>query len=173
MPGFSAGVPHARPTIIMEASFEKLLVLLAKGGVRFVVVGGVAVAIQGYVRLTEDVDLLVDTTAENINRLLKVLSGYGEGFARELSPDDFHTEEGAIRIVEESEQMQIDLFTLMSGKRFTDVIDDADSFDVGGFAIAVASKRSLIEWKERSEREKDRLDVIALRQLLENPEAFD
>jgi hypothetical protein len=41
----------------MEASFEKLLALLAKGGVRFILAGGVAVAIQGYVRLTEDVDL--------------------------------------------------------------------------------------------------------------------
>ena len=40
----------------MEASFEKLLALLAESGVRFIVVGGVAVAIQGYVRLTEDVD---------------------------------------------------------------------------------------------------------------------
>jgi Nucleotidyl transferase of unknown function (DUF2204) len=159
--------------MMMEASFEKLLVLLAKGGVRFVVVGGVAVAIQGYVRLTEDVDILIDAAAENIDRLLIVLGGYGEGFARELSPVDFRTEEGAIRIVEESEQMQIDLFTLISGKSFADVIGDADSFDVAGFAIAVASKRSLIGWKERSEREKDRLDVIALRQLLENPEAFD
>ena len=54
MPDFSAGVRRLQPSMMMEASFEKLLVLLAKGGVRFVVVGGVAVAIQGYVRLTED-----------------------------------------------------------------------------------------------------------------------
>jgi predicted nucleotidyltransferase len=43
----------------MEPSFEKLLVLLAERGVRFVVVGGIAVTLQGYVRLTEDVDLLI------------------------------------------------------------------------------------------------------------------
>lgn len=43
---------------MMEPSFEKLLVLLAERGVRFILVGGVAVTLQGYVRLTEDVPLL-------------------------------------------------------------------------------------------------------------------
>ncbi len=157
----------------MEASFEKLLALLASSGVRFIVVGGVAVAIQGYVRLTEDVDLLIENTTENIDRLLKVLIGYGEGFARQLSSADFAEEEGAIRIVEETEQMQIDIFTLMSGRRFTEVLRDADRFEVSGHRIEVASKRSLIEWKERSPRDKDRLDAGALRQLLEDPNAFD
>ena len=157
----------------MEASFEKLLVLLAKGGVRFILVGGVAVAIQGYVRLTEDVGLLIDDGAENLNLMLKILTGYGEGFARELSAVDFTDEEGAIRIVEETEQMQIDIFTRMSGRRFADVVADADRFEAGGYAIAVASKRSLIGWKEGSQREKDRLDAIALRQLLEDPKALD
>ena len=157
----------------MEASFEKLLALLAESGIRFIVVGGVAVAIQGYVRLTEDVDILIDNAAENIDRILTALAGYGEGFARELSSADFTEEEGAIRIVEETEQMQIDIFTLMSGKRFAEVLRDADRFDFGGHTIAVASKRSLISWKERSPREKDRLDAVALRQLLEDPGAFD
>ncbi len=157
----------------MEASFEKLLVLLAKGGVRFIVVGGVAVAIQGYVRLTEDVDLLIDDAAENLERMLKILADYGQGFARELTAGDFTNEEGAIRIVEESEQMQIDIFTRMRGRRFADVLGDADRFEAGGYTIAVASKRSLIGWKETLPREKDRLDAIALRQLLEDPNAFD
>lgn len=43
----------------MEPSFEKLLVLLAEATVDFIGVGGIAVSIQGYVRLTEDVDLLI------------------------------------------------------------------------------------------------------------------
>jgi hypothetical protein len=116
----------------MEASFEKLLVLLAKGGVHFIVVGGVAVAIQGYVRLTEDIDLLIDNAAENLDRMLKILASYGQGFARELSTADFTDEEGAIRIVEETEQIQIDIFTILNGRRFADVLGDADRLEVGG-----------------------------------------
>lgn len=38
----------------MEPSFEKLLVRLADAGVQFVVVGGVAVTLNSYVRLTEE-----------------------------------------------------------------------------------------------------------------------
>ena len=108
----------------MEPSFEKLLVLLAERGVRFVVVGGVAVTLQGYVRLTEDVDLLLDDQLGNLSLLLTTLSGFGEGFARELSIEDFDDSEGAIRIVEETESCQVDLFTRMSGRKFGDVIVD-------------------------------------------------
>ncbi|MCP5549078.1 MAG: nucleotidyltransferase [Akkermansiaceae bacterium] len=158
---------------MMEPSFEKLLALLAENGIRFIVVGGVAVSIQGYVRLTEDVDVLIDGDRENVVRLLDILSGYGEGFAGELSPDDFDDEEGAIRIVEVTEQCQIDVFTRMSGRRYADVLKDADWFEVGGLRIPVASKRSLIGWKSRSVREKDKLDAAALKRLQDDPRAFD
>lgn len=52
----------------MEPSFEKLLAALADGEVRFILVGGLAVALNGYVRLTEDVDILLDTEEENVRR---------------------------------------------------------------------------------------------------------
>lgn len=157
----------------MEPSFEKLLVLLADAEVAFIVVGGVAVSFQGYVRLTEDVDLLIHETPENIRKLLERLANYGEGYAKELSANDFTDEEGAIRIVEVTEQCQIDIFTRMGGKKYPDVIADADTFDVAGREIAVASKNSLIGWKSKSVREKDKFDAMALQQLQENPNSFD
>ena len=158
---------------MMEPSFEKLLVLLAKAGVEFIVVGGIAVSIQGYVRLTEDVGLLIDGNSANVRRLLERLADYGEGFARELSVEDFNDEEGAIRIVEETEQCQIDIFTRMAERRYADVIVDADRFEAGRYQVAVASKASLIGWKSKSVREKDRFDAMALSRLQENPQAFD
>ncbi len=158
---------------MMEPSFEKLLVLLANADVDFVLVGGLAVTLQGYVRFTEDVDILVDSDPANISRLLEILATYGDGHAKELSPEDFSEEEGAIRIIEEAEQCQIDVFTLMSGRRYGDVIGDADTLELKGREIRYASKNSLIGWKEKSVREKDRLDAMALRQLRQNPQAFD
>lgn len=157
----------------MEPSFEKLLVLLAERGVQFVVVGGIAVTLQGYVRLTEDVDLLLEDSPENIRLLLTTLSGYGEGFAAELTLEDFDDNEGAIRVVEETEQCQIDLFTRMTGRRYADVIADADKLNLRGLSIFYASKASLIGWKESSVREKDKLDAMALRKLQHDPHAFD
>lgn len=157
----------------MEPSFEKLLVVLAEARVKFVLVGGLAVTLQGYVRFTEDVDMLIDAAPQNVNRLLESLANFGEGFARELSLDDFTDEEGAIRIVEEAEQCQLDVFTRMSGRTYDDVVRDADVFPLAGHEIRYASKASLIAWKEKSVREKDRLDAMALRQLLADPHAFD
>jgi len=158
---------------MMEPSFEKLLVVLAESNVDYVLVGGLAVTLQGYVRFTEDVDILIDSNPENVTKLLDALAGYGEGFARELGLEDFTEEEGAIRIVEETEQCQIDVFTVMSGRTYGDVIEDADVFSIHGREIHYASKKSLIGWKEKSVREKDRLDAMALRQLEDDPAALD
>lgn len=158
---------------MMEPSFAKLLVILAEARVEFVLVGGLAVTLQGYVRFTEDVDMLIESSPENVKRLLAALENYGEGFARELSVDDFTDEEGAIRIVEEIEQCQLDVFTRMSGRTYDDVVRDADIFPLEGHRIYYASKSALIGWKEKSVREKDRLDALALRQLMSDPKAFD
>ncbi len=157
----------------MEPSFEKLLVRLADADVKFVLVGGVAVTLHGYVRLTEDVDILVAMDSGNIDRLLCMLSTFGEGFAKELSLVDFTADAGAIRIVEETEQCQMDLFTQMSGLFFADLAKDAERFKIAGREILYASKAALIRLKESSVREKDRLDAMALRQLANNPRAFD
>ena len=54
-----------------------------------------------------------------------------------------------------------------------DVMEDADRFPLQGHEIAIASKASLIKWKSKSVREKDRLDAMALMELQENPRAFD
>lgn len=158
---------------MMEPTFEKLLGILVDGDVRFVVVGGVAVTLHGYVRLTEDVDILIERTEENVERLLGVLANYGEGFARELSFEDFSDEEGAIRVVEESEMSQIDIFTRMSGLRYVDLAADAETLELKNRKIPYASKSSLIRLKGESVREKDQLDVAALEQLAKNPRAFD
>jgi hypothetical protein len=158
---------------MMEPSFEKLLAALAEANVRFMLVGGLAVGFHGYVRLTEDVDILIDASESNVHALLDCLAGFGEGFARELSLADFGDEEGAIRVQEETENCQIDIFTRMSGLRFDDLLADAGTTEVRGHQVRYASKAALIKLKGSSVREKDRMDVSALQQLERDPHAFD
>lgn len=50
--------------------FEEFLAYLAECGVRFVVVGGVAVVIHGHPRLTADIDLVIDLEAANARRAI-------------------------------------------------------------------------------------------------------
>lgn len=157
----------------MEPSFERLLERLAEAKIRFIIVGGIAVALNGYVRLTEDIDLLLECSEENVTRFLSCLAGFGEGHSRELEPADFSPEEGAIRIVEETEDCQIDVFTIMTGLSYDDLLVDAGSFQVAGTDIHFASKADLIRLKSSSVREKDQLDVMALKRLENNPAALD
>jgi len=61
----------------------------------------------------------------------------------------------------------------MSGRRYEDVVGDAEIFTLNGLEVRYASNDALIEWKEKSVRDKDHIDALALRRLQENPRAFD
>ena len=143
--------------------FEKLLVTLARNEVAFLTVGGVACSLNGFVRTTEDVDLLVDNKPDNIARLLQTLAHFGQGFARDLSPADFTDEEGSIRVIED---FPIDLFVRMGGRHYGDLLLYRRWFDVEGVPIPYLGAEGLILLKQDSVREKDRIDVVALRERL-------
>jgi len=150
--------------IPLESSFEKLLVLLVQSEVEFVTVGGIAVCLNGYVRLTEDVDILVGRDKKNIQKLIQTLSSYGEGYAAELTLEDFEDEEGAIRVIEVVESCQIDIFVRMQGLHLEDFQEDICFFQTyRGVQIPFLGSKSLVRLKSTSLREKDRVDVSVLR----------
>ncbi|HYR57361.1 MAG TPA: hypothetical protein VEO95_01980 [Chthoniobacteraceae bacterium] len=151
----------------MPETFESLLVKLARARVDFLVAGGIAVCLNGFVRTTQDLDILVESSPENLARLLACLAEFGEGFARELTPADFPLEEGAVRVIED---FTLDIFTLLRSRTFADFIRTAHAIEVGGATVRYLSSEALIELKSRSPREKDQLDVAALRRIIAGEE---
>lgn len=143
--------------------FEKLLAALGSANIDFILVGGVAVALAGYVRATEDVDILIHADRENIRQLLGRLEGFGEGAARKLNVEDFTVEEGAVRIVED---FPLDIFTQMSGCTYEDLLPLTDEHDVQDATIRHLSAEGLIRLKQDSPRPRDQLDVQALKDVL-------
>jgi hypothetical protein len=158
---------------MMEPSFAKWLGKLLDDEVRFILVGGLAVTLHGYVRLTEDIDILIDPGEDNVARLIQSLGQFGEGFGGDLQPSDFTSEPGAIRIVEESESAVLDIFTQLAGLSFGDLVDGTETSEIQGRLFHYASKSQLIRIKSGSHREKDQLDVSALKQLIRDPGAFE
>jgi hypothetical protein len=144
------------------SQYGKLLVALAKGEVNFAVVGGLAVIFNGYARFTLDADIIVDDSAQNLERMLEVLRGWGEGWARELSVEDFSPEEGAVRLVEDFE---LDIFTRLRGRSLKDFKEDLRYLEYAGACVPYLSPAGLIHCKEDSVREKDQLDVAAMKDI--------
>ncbi len=143
--------------------FGNLLVELARAGVDFATVGGVAISLNGFVRATEDVDILVHHSPENLHKLLDCLKNWGEGWARELKIEDFAVEEGSIRVMED---FDLDIFVKMRGKTLDDFRPNLRFFESDGQRIAYLSPADLIFLKEGSWREKDQFDVSAMKEIL-------
>ena len=153
--------PEPRETI---SRFEKLLADLTQSGVDFAVVGGLAVILNGYPRLTLDADIIVNDAPENIAKMLKCLQGWGEGWARELKVEDFVPQEGSIRLMED---FDLDIFTRMRGKSLNDFRPDLRHVDLHEVCVPILDPANLIYLKSGSWREKDQLDVLAMKEILE------
>ncbi len=143
--------------------YEKLLVALVHSGVDFAVVGGVAVSLNGYVRATDDVDIIISTAPENIRKLLQCLRQWGEGWARELKEDDFLIETGAVRLIED---FALDMFVWLREKSLDDFRPRLRHLETGGVRIPYLAPEDLIFLKEGSWREKDKFDVQAMREII-------
>ena len=145
------------------SQFEKLLAALVANKVDFAVVGGVAITLNGYTRATDDVDILVHDDSDNLRRLLDCLTQWGEGWARELSPGDFVPQEGSIRV---REDFDLDIFTRMREKSLNDFRPRLRYFDDNGVRIPYLAPADLIFLKQNSWRDKDKLDVAAMREII-------
>ena len=147
------------------SQFEKLLAGLARTGVDFALVGGLAVVLNGFNRNTNDVDILVDSDPANISRMLDHLKTWGEGWARELSPADFDSGEvGSIRIQEE---FVLDVFVRMRERSLNDFRPRLRFLQSDDVRIPYLSAEDLIYCKATSWREKDHLDISALKILID------
>lgn len=139
---------------------RRIAELLASEGVEYALIGGYALALQGIVRLTEDVDILVEPSAENARRWVRALSKLPDGAAAELVGDDtLHEELYAIRI---NDEFTIDVMNSASGQSW----EQMKPYRVRIEGIDVISLEGLLRMKEGG-RLKDRADAEAIRKVLE------
>jgi hypothetical protein len=144
------------------ATYEDLLRivdLLEREGVEYALIGGYALALQGIVRLTEDIDVLVRPTPENARRWVAALSRLPDHAAAELAGDEtLHEEPYAIRI---NDEFTIDVMNSASGFTW----DDLAPYRVRVEGAWVISLPGLRRMKEHG-RLKDRADAEQIRKAL-------
>ncbi len=133
--------------------------LLESEGAEYALIGGYALALQGIVRLTEDIDILVEPSVENARRWVRALSKLPDGAAKELAGDDtVHEEPYAIRI---NDEFTIDVMNSASGFTWQELLPFRVRFD----GIHVLRLEGLLKMKEHG-RLKDQADAEQIRKLL-------
>ncbi len=134
--------------------------LLNEAGVRYVVVGGFALALHGAVRATKDVDVLIEPTIDNARRALEALGQLRFGIARELNPSEVIAK--PLTII--GDDPRVDLLTLAWSVRYADAAPWVRKVEIEGVEIPYADIDTLIRTKQTG-RLQDRADVETLEQL--------
>ena len=139
----------------------KLCESLNRAGAHYIVIGGMAMVLHGFNRGTENIDLLVDRTVENIARLREALSILPDNVVREVRDTDIE-EYGVVRVADE---VVVDLMGSACGIDFNAAEADIDWHEVEGVRIPFASAKLLFKTNQ-TVREKDEIDRLYLRRLL-------
>ncbi len=144
------------------ADVARLCGELNRIGAKYVIVGGYAIIQAGFPRLTDDLDLLIETSPENEAVILEVLGHLPDGAAKHVHAGDVE-QYGVVRVADE---ILVDLMKNGCGVTYPKAIQDAVWAEIDGVRIPFASKATL--WKmKQTLREKDIPDRLFLRQELE------
>ncbi len=160
------------------AVYEPVFKALSDAGVRYVIVGGLAVVLQGHARLTVDADLIVDLDNEPARRTIDALTGLGLQPRVPVNPQDFadpSVREEWIRVrgmevfsmYDPSNPMRVvDLF-VTHPIPFEELWSNSDEFDLQKVTVHVASIPDLIHLKRLAGRPQDHADIEQLEAILQ------
>jgi hypothetical protein len=142
----------------MLDQLKPVFVSFDKNEVRYLVIGGVAAILYGVPRLTLDLDILIDPTPTNAERLLKALAESGFGTAHLIDADGLLKNEVTIF----SDIQRVDVQTRTPGVDFEEAWSRRVVFDYVGQPIPLVSREDLIASKRAAGRPIDLEDVRLL-----------
>jgi tRNA nucleotidyltransferase/poly(A) polymerase len=134
---------------------------LQQHNVKYVVIGGIAAVLHGVPRATFDLDILIEATSENAQRLLAALETARFGTVALTSVEDLLAHEITIF----RDWVQVDVQTSTPGIEFANAWRNRETLNYQGQEFYVVCKADLIASKRAAGRAKDLEDV----RLLELP----
>ena len=143
---------------------KRIFAAFDRHGVNYVLVGGMAMAAQGLVRATRDIDVIVSVEAKNIDRLKAALQElFNDPEIDSIRADELAGDYPAIQYVPPTGDFWIDILArLGEAFRFADL--ESEELVVEGVRVRVATARTLYRMKKDTVRPQDRLDAQALRE---------
>lgn len=144
--------------------FEDLISLcksLNDAGVRYILIGGFAVILHGYVRGTKDIDLLVDPSENNVLKIKKALSSLPDN-AISLIQNDEIEKYSVVRIADE---FVIDLMEKACGIDYNTASKEIEFREIDGVKIPIPKKELLLRMKDTI-RPSDKTDANFIKALI-------
>ncbi len=149
-------------TVDFNPDFRDLLVALATQQAEFAIIGGWALAVYGYARGTDDLDILVRASPKNATRVMAALTEFGAPLAEHQITEELFASEGYGYRMGIKPNL-IEVLTTISGVTFDDVMTDHRTIDVDGSLVPVIGRRALEANKRASGRPKDLVDLAWLK----------
>ena len=140
----------------LNQDFREFVQLLNANNVRYLVVGGYAVAVHGHPRYTKDIDIWVDTKVENARRILTALDEFGFG-SLDIDEADLTVTGKIVQLG--SPPRRIDLITSLPGVEFDECHSSRIDIDVEGVDVNFIDLANLKKNKQASGRPQDLADL--------------
>ncbi len=152
----------------------RILEVLLRHEVRFVVIGGLAATLYGSPLTTGDADICPDDAEDNLSRLADALIELDARVSASDTPRGLRFDIAAPTLAQArvwnlvTDAGRLDLSFAPSGTRgFSDLVRAAVTFELADLDIPVASLSDVIRSKEAAGRERDLQALPTLRRLLE------
>jgi hypothetical protein len=142
--------------MLLNQDFKEFIELLNNNDVRYLVVGGYAVALHGHPRYTKDIDIWIELTPENADRVVQALEQFGFG-SLGLKPADFLEPSQVIQLG--YPPRRIDLLTSLKGVDFNDCYQDRTTIVIEGMNIDFINLANLKKNKQATGRHQDLADL--------------
>jgi hypothetical protein len=140
----------------LPRDFKEFLRLLNSNNVDYLLIGGYAVNIHGYVRMTNDIDVWVRPTTPNAERVVRALNEFGyTGSA--VSPDLFLKSNSMVRMG--VPPLRLEILTTPSGVEFEPCYAERIIVQIEEIPVPVISLARLRENKIAAGRTKDLADL--------------
>ncbi len=132
--------------------------ILSESGVNWAFAGGVALGIHGYIRATEDIDIVIDP--QGIERLDSILKQHGFIISKSTIPfKDGFTVHRRVKITG-NDYFVLDVMIPPPG--FASLLDNRVEGRVEGFPVFVVTREDLIRMKRLAGRDRDLADIAEL-----------
>ena len=149
---------------LLNKDYRDMIECLQHEGVEFMLVGGYAVALHGWPRMTFDIDFWIMANPQNAAAVIRALRAFGAPLM-DLKEEDFHKPGMVFQIG--TEPQRIDILSAISGVAYEDAVSRAVRMEVDGLSLKVIALDDLIANKRASGRPKDIVDAMTLEKMKE------